>query len=544
MPVTATATGDATVTVQLTHEGGTAVERTLYLPVRQPAMPLTTRRVVSLAANGGSLRIDGGLLADSLLDGASVAVGVTRTAAFDLPSLLTSLDRYPYGCSEQTTSRALPLLYAAELSAQAGLDPDPALRERIDKAIARIMTFESSSGSFGLWGPGWGDLWLDAYVSEFLTRAREAGYTVPAQGFSSALENLQNQLAYTDDVAERGTEMAYALYVLARNRKASIGDLRYYADARIDEFASPMARAQIAASLALYGDNPRAEKAFASALRQAQAASATDFARSDYGSRLRDGAAILALAAEVRPAPAVIPALARFVSDEREAREQLSTQEQVWLVLAARAVAASGEAIRLDIDGAPHQGSFARRIDGAELQKTPLVVANRGGEAVDAVITTVAAPADPLPAGGDGFAITRTYYTLDGEEANVTEAAQNDRFVVVLSVEQQGEYPARLAITDLLPAGFEIDNPRLVGSAELAGFEWLGDPTAAHSEFRADRFVAAFDTEGAGEFTAAYVVRAVTPGVYAHPAAVVEDMYRPQFNARTATGMIEVVAAR
>ena len=543
LPVTAGATGDATVTISLAHADGVTVERTLYLPVRQPAMPVTSRRVVSLDANGGSLRIDGGLLADSLLDGASVAVGVSHAAAFDVPSLMTALDRYPYGCSEQTTSRAMPLLYAAELSAASGMEVDPYLKDRIDKAIARIMTFQSSSGSFGLWGPGSSDLWLDAYVAEFLTRAREAGYTVPAQGFGAALDNLQSQLSYTTEVEERGTEIAYALYVLARNRKAAIGDLRYYADARIDAFTSPMARAQLAAALALYGDNPRADRAFASALEAARSGGDNALARSDYGSALRDGAAILALAAEVRPAPAIVPALARFVTEEREAKRQLSTQEQVWLVLAARAVAASSETIRLDIDGAAHDGAFATRIDGAELAETPLVIANRGDEPVDAVVTTVAAPAEPLPAGGDGFAITRAYYTLDGEEANVTEAAQNDRFVVVLNIESHNEWPARIAVTDLLPAGFEIDNPRLVGSAELANFDWLGEAEAAHSEFRDDRFVAAFDAEEAGDFTVAYVVRAVTPGTYAHPAAVVEDMYRPQFNARTAAGIVEVTAA-
>ncbi len=542
LPVTAGATGDATMTVSLVHADGATVERTLYLPVRQPAMPLTSRRIVSLAADGGSIRIDGGLLADSLLDGASVAVGVSHAAAFDVPSLMTSLDRYPYGCSEQTTSRALPLLYAAELSAAAGMEVDPDLKDRIEKAIARIMTFESSSGSFGLWGPGWGDLWLDAYITEFLTRAREAGHTVPAQGFASALDNLQNQLSYTTEVEERGTEIAYALYVLARNRKASIGDLRYYADARIDEFTSPMARAQLAAALALYGDNGRAEKAFASALSAAEAGADDSLARSDYGSSLRDGAAILALAAEVRPAPAVVPALARFVAQERQEKDNLSTQEQVWLVLAARAVAASSETIRLDIGGAAHEGAFATRIDGAELIENPLVIANRGSEPVDAVITTVAAPAEPLPAGGEGFVLTRTYYTLDGEEANVTEVAQNDRFVVVLNIESHNEWPARIALTDLLPAGFEIDNPRLVGSAQLGNFDWLGDPEVAHSEFRDDRFVVAFDTEGPGDFTAAYVVRAITPGTYAHPAAVVEDMYRPQFSARTAAGIVEVTA--
>ena len=74
----------------------------------------------------------------------------------------------------------------------------------------------------------------------------------------------------------------------------------------------------------------------------------------------------------------------------------------------------------------------------------------------------MAAPAQPLPAGGDGFTITRTYYTLDGEEANVTEVAQNDRFVVVLNVESDNDWPARIALTDRLPAGFEIDNPSLI----------------------------------------------------------------------------------
>jgi uncharacterized protein YfaS (alpha-2-macroglobulin family) len=78
-------------------------------------MPVTTKRVISLSANGGTLRIDGELLADSLLDGASVTVGVTRNAAFDVASLLMALDRYPYGCAEQTTSRALPLLYLSDL---------------------------------------------------------------------------------------------------------------------------------------------------------------------------------------------------------------------------------------------------------------------------------------------------------------------------------------------------------------------------------------------------------------------------------------------
>ena len=91
------------------------VEQALSLPVRPAAMPVTTRMVVDLGPNGSSLRVDRELLAASLLDGATVSVGVSQSAAFDVPSMLMTLDRYPYGCAEQTTSRALPLLYVSEL---------------------------------------------------------------------------------------------------------------------------------------------------------------------------------------------------------------------------------------------------------------------------------------------------------------------------------------------------------------------------------------------------------------------------------------------
>ena len=104
------------------------VEQALSLPVRPAAMPVTTRMVVDLGPNGSSLRVDRELLAASLLHGATVSVGVSQSAAFDVPSLLMALDRYPYGCAEQTTSRALPLLYVSELAAGAGMKDEPELQ--------------------------------------------------------------------------------------------------------------------------------------------------------------------------------------------------------------------------------------------------------------------------------------------------------------------------------------------------------------------------------------------------------------------------------
>jgi len=545
VPLVAVSAGDATITVKLANDSGTAVEQTLILPVRPAQLPVTTRMVADLKAGGGALRIDRQLLAESLLDGASVSVGVSQAAAFDVPSLLMALDRYPYGCSEQTTSRALPLLYVNEMAAGIGMAGDADLSKRIQDAVYKVLNNQGSSGSFGLWGPGEGDLWLDAYITDFLTRAREQKYDVPQATMDQALANLQNALGYDQDVQSRGSAMAYALYVLARNKKASVGDLRYYADTKLEEFSSPMAVAQLAAALALYGDAQRSEATFAAALRLAEAATEYDWYRSDYGSALRDGAAMLSLAAETKPVPAVVPQLVKLVTKERANTRWTSTQDQAWMLLAARALKAGNDSITLTVNETPHNGAYSAEFSGSDIADSPLSIANTGGTDLQAVITTIAAPAQPLPAGGDGFTIERTYYTLDGNEANVTEAAQNERYVVVLKIDELNSWPSRLLVTDLLPAGFEIDNPSLVSSAQLSNFSWLSETEAAHLEFRNDRFVAAFNPSGDGgsrSITLAYVVRAVTPGVYAHPATVVEDMYRPQFSARTATGMMEVKA--
>jgi uncharacterized protein YfaS (alpha-2-macroglobulin family) len=545
MTLEGVASGADTLTIALTGPDGLSLDRQETITVRPAAMPVTTKRVISLSGGGGTLRIDGELLADSLLDGASVTVGVTRNAAFDVASLLMALDRYPYGCAEQTTSRALPLLYLSELGDGAGDDDADTIRKRVNDAITRLVAYQSASGSFGLWGPGSGDLWLDAYVTDFLTRAMEKGFSVPPVASRMALDNLQNTLAYTTDVSSEGSAIAYALYVLARNRKAAATDLRYYSDSQIDAFDQPLARAQIGAALSLYGDPQRAAESFRSAFDHARSTATLVGARNDYGSALRDGAAMLALAAESSPTPGIVPELVRFVSEAKSARQSTSTQEDAWMVLAARAIAAGNRSISVNVNGQAYAGAYETRLSGETIRDNPLTIVNQGVDPVDAVVTTIAAPAQPLSAGGTGFLINRSYYTLDGQPASISSVRQNERFLVVLQMREANAWPSRVVVTDLLPAGFVIDNPRLVGSAELGNFPWLGEVSASHAEFRSDRFMAAFDRGATSnrDFVAAYVVRAVTPGIYNHPAAVVEDMYRPELVARTATGFMEVLGS-
>ncbi len=304
LAVTGGQPGNGSVSINLSDAAGLSLNQTADVPVRPAVLPVTERRVLALKP-GATLTVDKALLADSVLPGASVSVSVTGSAAFDIPALLMSLDRYPFGCAEQTTSRALPLLYLSELTKQSGLEDDADVKKRVQDAIYRVLSYRASAGSFGLWGPDSGDLWLDSYVSDFLTRAREQKYDVPDRALAQALENLQNALSYDVNVKDQGDQIAYALYVLARNKKAAISDLRYYADTMINDFPDPLAKAHIAAALALYGDATRSKNIFVDALQMSEQSMVTrvNLSRTDYGSVLRDGAAILALAAESRPVP-------------------------------------------------------------------------------------------------------------------------------------------------------------------------------------------------------------------------------------------------
>jgi uncharacterized protein YfaS (alpha-2-macroglobulin family) len=214
-------------------------------------------------------------------------------------------------------------------------------------------------------------------------------------------------------------------------------------------------------------------------------------------------------------------------------------------VLAARALGKDTGAI-MDIGGETRRGSYYRRVPAADL-KSPIRVTNAGDADLQAVVTVSGSPLTPEPAAERGFKIERSYHSLDGEDADPTQAKQNQRFVVVLKVTEPQPQFARVIVADYLPAGFEIDNPRLVSSGDTGTLDWIADGvTPVHSEFRDDRFVAAFERKGGDPavFTVAYVVRAVSPGHYVLPQAYVEDMYRPDRFGRTGTGTIEIRAAK
>jgi uncharacterized protein YfaS (alpha-2-macroglobulin family) len=564
VPIAPTALGHTEYDVTVTGPGDISVHRRIALEVHAPATGIRRTTVAALAANGGKLTLSKDLFHDLIPSSAKLALTVGPTAAFDVSGLLSALDRYPYGCAEQTTSRALPLLYVNDMAKRLGLAQESEIKERIVKAIDRLMEMQDSSGAFGVWGPSDSDIWLTAYVTDFLTRAKESGYEVRREPFTQALDRLANVLAYAQDFEKGGEARAYALYVLARNGRAPIGDLRYYVDTRLDRFATPLAKAQLGAALAMIGDKDRAGRAFVSALSSLEgdpAKALLNGARADYGSLVRDGAGILTLAAETGMMKDRQADLTKVLASAFRSRQYTSTQEKAWMLLAARALSEEAKATSLTVGTTPHHGELTRSFTPAELDTSAVDIINRGANAVDTVISVEGSSLTPEPAISRGFTIERTYYRLNGEKVDLASStgghatlAQNERLVTVLTINST-EKGGRVLLVDRLPAGLEVENPRLVDSGDVKTLAWLkSGRSPKHTEFRDDRVVAAFNffggdgSDGANgapvSASVAYIVRAVTPGTFVHPAATVEDMYRPERFARTASGTLDIQAAK
>ncbi len=499
-----------------------------------PAVAETRR--FSLAA-GDTFRFTGDVFAGLRPGTGRAVLSAGPLARFDAPGLLTALDRFPYGCTEQIASQTLPLLYLSSVAKAAGLGDGPEVAARIESAISRMLARQAPNGAFGLWRAEAGDFWLDAYVTDLLTRARAEGHAVPERALRLALDNLRNRIAYAPDFDSGGEDIAYALMVLAREGAAAMGDLRYYADVKGGAFATPLAAAQLGAALAAYGDQVRADAMFARAARMIAApGNDAPLWRADYGTALRDAAGVLALATEAASAAIDADALTvRITASDAP----LSTQESAWSLLAAHALIDAPEASGLLVDGAPVAGPFVQVLDSAEPAPARDITA-AGGTAAEITLTTLGVPEVPPAAGGTGLAIERSFYTMEGAPIETPDMAVGDRFVTVLRITPLEEIEARLIIDDPLPAGVEIDNPHLLRSGDVRALDWLQPSEATHAEFRADRFVAAVDLLSPGPVTLAYVARAVSPGDFHHPAASVEDMYRPRLRARTATGRMVV----
>jgi alpha-2-macroglobulin len=527
--------GDHSYRLTVLTPDGERITRDLQLSVLH-SDPVIARSSRFTLQPGASFRFGTDALAGNLPGTASATLVAGAGAALDTPALLLRLLDYPYGCSEQIASALQPLLVARSTVVALGLLDADEIDLRLRVGMERILSRQARSGAFGLWsaaGAG-SSLWLDAYLTETLLRLEAAGIKVPPAALRSALDNLRNALNRNDNFSDDATGGAYALWVLAQAGEAAVGDLRYYADTLADRFNTPLAAGHLAAALASYSERARSEALFARALQLTLAPEWEGGWRSDFGTPLRDRAALLSLASAARSDVIDLRALANAIA-QRAAPHTLSTQEASWSLRAAISLGAAAQGLTLD--GAPVRGDLLHLY-----RDTPVRIGNSGEVGVPVTLTVFGIPVGGVQASGNGYRIQRHYFTPDGLPADLTQVAVGDRLVTVLEVHRDRGVPGgRLLLDDALPAGFEIDNPNLLQSGVVRGLDALGLQTgAAMTEARSERFLAAIDWTAEGTLRVGYIVRAVSAGDFHHPAALVEDMYRPTLRAVTTSGRITI----
>ncbi len=547
--------GIGRVRLSVRGPGDYALDRGWEIPVR-PGRPVLTETLTRSLDGGKEVRFGRKVMAKFSPNSARLLLSLSAMPNVNAAALLRDLDRYPYGCLEQVTSRALPLLYLGGVARSYGIElkGKDGLTRRVQSAIERVLDRQLPNGGFAPWSPyGRAEEWLTPFVMDFLVRARSQKHFVPEFGYRRGLDWLKASVAGGHYGRHALAARAYALYVLAKAGEARIGDLRYFYETYFEKLPTILARAQIAGALARYGERKLAIRAFQKTLADAargdagrtepRGASATRVFY-DYGSALRDVGGFAYLLAESDLMPGRAFELAERVAERLSARRYTSTQEKAWLLLAAHAFAKNRRPMSLSLEGGPaasHTKPVRFALGPSDLEED-FTVRNAGEHPVYLSASLSGAPKEDPPPMESGFRIQRRYFTLDGKETGLEKVGQGEVLAVLITGRATTGLSHRALIVDLLPAGFEIENAGLAHTASVVDLSWMGFLTRTeHTGLRDDRYVAAVNlTKNQKTFRLAYLVRAVTPGRYYAPAIFVEDMYKPRFRALGASGRLVV----
>ncbi|GLQ46931.1 hypothetical protein GCM10007862_19820 [Dyella lipolytica] len=564
MPVTANAgAGVATIDIHA-QLNDYQIDRHFEFAVR-PAWPEEVRSVPMVIEDGKAVRLDASQTAG--LFPATVHSQLTLSTLPPLPynSALRELLLYPYGCIEQTTSKGYAALYMDEKTAKAlgiaGLS-DAQRQAAVESALARIASFQASNGHFSFWG-GTSPIetFTTPYVVDFMLDARDAGFAVPQDVLQKALQRLSDDLlagghpyfSYEHHDHMRIADEAYSGFVLARVNRAPLGTLRAIFDNDRQKLVGPLPLVHLGIALKLMGDNERAQKAIDEAFAWNKE---RPWYVGDYGSDLRDLAVMVALTHTygmnkpeydvklidwARNATANVRATQEKIPYYHWSWSYLSTQEQVAIARVAHAFDAASNAplaASLNIGGKTEQVPsdkfiWTRNLTPAELA-SGVSVQPSGKATVFATFDVAGIPSKAPAADASQVDVRRAYFTTDGKSWSGDTLKEGESLIVELVIEARMNMPDAI-VTDLLPGGLEVENLNLGGAQQWEGVvvdgiemdQHTGAADIVHEEYRDDRYDAALRLLRGQAAHVFYLVRAVTPGTYAVPPPLVEDMYRP-----------------
>ena len=562
--------GQMDIGMHLSTDNGLSLERHWKLNSRAANPALTYKKDVMLES-GQQLSLSKNELQHLLPASLEALLSVNTQVNLDPRSQLQSLLHYPYGCLEQSVSSSWPWIYATTdqlsrlgLSNHTGHQRDDALASGMERIIKRQM----SHGGFGLWSNHDEDEqhWLTAYSGDFLTDAQDEGVRVDSELLQKTLQRLGEYVRGRATFQERWSGrpelyrqsyQAYAAYVLARHKKASLSDIRRLANELLqDSPALPVLHLALAAHL--QGDKALAEQLLAR-LQQSQRLS--DMYIGDYGSEIRDTAQVVRLLLHYRLNETYALQQSEVLAGKLRQRQYLSTQERNSVFMAAIELEATADkdwSAELSVgkrnEMLAEQGLYSRLLSGASVADG-ITFTNRSHDPLYVSLAYQGQSELPPPPVSDGVSVQRRYFTTAGEPVDAAGGALRmtvgDLLLVQVRVRPRGDYRRPdLLLVDLLPAGLELENQNLDASVKLDELVidgqpvsyWQRESSIRHQEYRDDRFVAAFDSAYYDTTNIFYLVRAVTPGSYQVPAPLVEDMYDPEVRAVGSTPDILIVS--
>lgn len=464
---------------------------------------------------------------------------------------LNRLIGFPYGCLEQTVSRAFPLIYLEDVVRAAApehfQDVQPA--EWIEAAQRRLATMQLSNGGFSFW-PSSDQLqpWASIYASHFLVEAQQAGHLVHESLYQGALSFLENEVAGSRRAdVETLEQTVYALYVLARAGRPDLGSMDLIRETQFGQLR-PHSRALLGAAYAAVG-NADALEQMHRGLEDAEQIERQGGA--NLNSPIRNRAIMLMAFLDSRPGDRRVVALVDRLSRD-SAQFSWTTQESGFALMAlgrffrrqaerppfaGRLFAGDRQLASFDSGG----GTFVDLPDG------PLrVVMDAGYEPGSAffALHTRGVPSDRhFRPQSSGLEIETAYLDRQGRTLALNRVVQGDLVVARIRIRSTAGPFQNIAVQQLLPAGLEVENPRLE-SAETLPWVQQSRISPDHLELRDDRVVYFIDLPDQRWQTIYAVLRAVSPGRFRVPPAFAEAMYDPSRIGSGPQRVMEIEARR
>ncbi|MCC3158145.1 alpha-2-macroglobulin family protein [Hymenobacter sp. 15J16-1T3B] len=529
---------------------------TIEIPVR-PASPLQMRTGGGAVAGGKTQALD--LRTDFLPTSQRSQLVLSRSPMTEFSKDLRYLLQYPYGCLEQTVSAAFPQIYYPDLAATLG-QTKKAQRYNpnyhVQEAIRKIESMQLYNGALSYWpGGDYDNWWATAYAAHFLLEAKRAGFAVNQGILDKTLRYLQYRVRkretepyqYFDasNIAREQTiakkENAYSLYVLALAGLPDPVALNYYrANQRL---LAQDSKFVLASTSALSGQTKGFRELLPRAFTQPAARRALD---GSFYSPVRDLGLALNTLIDADPQNPLIAQMARQLSRQVKAAGWLSTQERSFALLALGKVArqnknATVTATLADATGAvlgQYKGPQDLNVNNVAGRRLSLKTAGTGSLYYFWTLEGIS-PTGRVTEEDQYLQVRRQFLDRTGRPVGRAEFRQNDLVVVKITL-QAGTYAGdvpNVAITDLLPAGLEIENPRIGAVRELT---WATDAaTPDYLDVRDDR-INLFTTASQQPKSFYYLARAVSKGTFKLGPVSADAMYNAEYHSYNGAGTVRV----